>query len=221
MKKASLFLAITVFFASIVACGCDVKVESPEEHYHNENEELGSSWRGTCEPYCSYLEQCGVISTQGYQKCETDCRSHFYKDPEQTKQACGCAVADDSCAGLENIDSCTGLPWPYGGSGSAGVGSTGGSGGTAGQSNQGGSAGSSPSSCTVNHDCQAGQDCISGSCLDRCKASCGCGEGLVCEQGYCRHPEQGTQSCEVDCDCPSGQVCTQQWCSAPLFDSYL
>jgi hypothetical protein len=113
MKKTIFTLTMSVLFCSLFALGCDVKVKSSEEHFYNKNSKIDNSWQGVCQPYCSYLEKCEVISTQGYQKCETECRSNYEQDPEHTSEACDCALGDRTCSSLEKIDSCKGLPWPY------------------------------------------------------------------------------------------------------------
>jgi Cys-rich repeat protein len=79
-----------------------------------------------------------------------------------------------------------------------------------GGSAQGGSSGGN--ACTVNHDCAAGEDCVGKTCQLRCKVSCQCPDGQVCDAGYCGLPSAPVVSCQSDCDCVGGQSCVGNAC---------
>jgi hypothetical protein len=69
-----------------------------------------------------------------------------------------------------------------------------------------------PGACHVNGDCAINEDCVGGTCLTRCRASCQCRVGEACMQGYCTAGQPVPQSCATDCDCLAGQSCIAQVC---------
>jgi hypothetical protein len=71
---------------------------------------------------------------------------------------------------------------------------------------------STSGACHVNGDCAIDEDCIQGTCLTRCRASCQCRVGEACMQGYCTSGQPVPQSCATDCDCLAGQSCIAQVC---------
>jgi hypothetical protein len=219
-KWALLYLGLGVF----TAVGCNVEVIDGEAD--------SGSWDGSssvaeraqevCEPYCNDLVSCGVLSESSVFACIDLCEKRYIEDEYWVSEGCECVI-DAGCI-EENSIQCEGAPLPEvwtdhswglpvssdGGSENSTGGSTAGGGGT------GGSVGGAPievehssdgPSCTNNHQCGLGEDCIEEQCLARCAASCQCQEGQACEEGYCRAPEEPKIECESTCDCTAGDQC--------------
>jgi hypothetical protein len=165
-----------------------------------------------CQPYCFKLVECGAISDASYSTCLSICVDRYEQKEEDVEQGCSC-VSEQLC-GSNAIEQCEGDPLPFvweDGDDSL----TPGFGGTTGDGDGDGDGdGVSPDgpSCSINHDCAAGSDCMDGVCLARCAASCQCDDGQACDGGYCQTPEVPAVQCETDCDCTSGERCLDGAC---------
>lgn len=205
-------------FCLVAATACSYEVYEPglDGDYESQSSTRNSA-EDVCVPYCLHLIDCGVLSDSAFLNCRELCVERHDADPEKVSGGCSC-VQEAECK-PEESSSCEGAPVPgpwdddstdagQGGSdsGSVGIGGT----GSEEPSASGGS--SASSACSVNHDCEAGQDCLSGSCLNRCAASCQCDEGQACTNGYCEVPAAPAVECATDCDCTSGEVCVSGQC---------
>jgi hypothetical protein len=229
MKRIA--LSTLALLSSTLACEVRVHEHSDfdDEHWSDDDFDSDSEAEAeaTCEPYCLELIDCGVLGDKALSSCLSLCSEKFEENEVRVSAGCSCVI-EASCDSSE-ATACTADPipglWPDdddGNSGSGGAANGGADGVGGDQSATGGDGGGgSPSiggdsggevTCQVNHDCALGEDCVDGSCLGRCVASCQCPEGDACVEGYCREPEVVTASCENDCDCTSGERCIDSAC---------
>jgi len=226
-------LLAAALFLSVAVAGCHI-----EEH----NGDEGGGKHQVCSSFCDRLLLCGSIDGSQYSACTSQCAARYDDDEDNTRDGCNCVALDSckpvnqySCPGapLPSGGPATGQGGSsQGGSsqGGNGQGSTSQAGNGQGSTSQAGSsqAGSGQGggsqagaggttgggfSCSINQDCASNEDCIEQVCRSRCKASCQCHTGEVCDGGYCLPPTTPPTSCQSDCDCAAGQSCLGGACS--------
>jgi hypothetical protein len=195
MKICTTFLWSMGIFAAISCSmfGCHNNTYYCEGGYCTTGEDMDGDAAKVCVGFCDRLATCGIISSAEKGDCQSTCGDRYHEAPEATEAGCTC-VEQDACREVPDYD-CPGAPLPDDGDvppvgGSSGGGTT----------------------CQINHDCGANEDCIAGACLSRCDQSCQCAEGAICVGGYCQANVPPPMSCTVDCDCPQGQSCVNGAC---------
>jgi hypothetical protein len=203
MRKVLMILG---FSACALACEISVN-EAHDEPFDDWDDDSSLSERAadTCDAYCLELIDCGALSDGAFVGCRDHCVEKYEEDEDTVYDGCSC-VMDAQCE-AEVANECEGAPLP--GIFPGGDGTGGSTTGTWGVSDGGQSPGLD---CSVDHDCAIGEDCIEGSCMPRCVASCQCDEGQACVDGYCDQPEEPVVMCANDCDCSSGESCVDGLC---------
>lgn len=206
MQKISMIL---FFSLSTVACNISVN-EAHDDPLADWDEDATLSERAadTCDAYCLELIDCGALSDGAFVGCRDHCVDLYEADEDTVFDGCSCVV--DAECDAEVANDCEGAPLPGVFPENPDEDATGGASGGSGDVGDGGN--SSAPECSVDHECNIGEDCIAGICLPRCVASCQCEQGQACEDGYCEEPQVPALMCENDCDCTSGESCVNGYC---------
>jgi hypothetical protein len=103
---------------------------------------------------------------------------------------------------------------PTSGSGGSGTSGSGGTGGSAGRGGTGGSAGSMATDCTT-AGCPSGQFCVDKMCRTMCTADAQCETGESCCDGGCIDTDSDHDNCgECGTECAATERCTESACVA-------
>lgn len=213
MKK---WILLGCFLSAISLVGCceDEWDDWDDDGWDSRDDATGddaSDGYDECVAYCRALIDCDFIADASFNTCFDLCWEEYYEDEVAGIVGTHC-VATASCD-REEIAECGFSPVPL--VGSSGDGDDDDPAGMGGGTSDVDPDPPEPDvkSCEVHHDCALNEDCVEGACLPRCAASCQCSEGMACDEGYCRLPEEPAVTCETDCDCTSGESCTDGTCS--------
>jgi hypothetical protein len=209
--------------------GCNVEVvedhDDAEDDWYSDGG-IQSTPPAICVDYCDHLAFCEVLDQSAVNACLELCEKKYNSDYAVVSEGCECVIGAGCIE--EESEQCQDAPlpqvwsdhtWglPVGGQSSVddSTGSTGGADGTGGSGGKPGQDTDQQSdgpTCTDNHECGSGEDCIGEQCLARCAASCQCQDGQACEEGYCRTPEEPKIECKDTCDCTAGDQCVNGQC---------